>query len=179
MRPYIPLFARSILCMIFVASVVGKARDVAGFRESLQLLGLAPKRHASALSGLVIAAECLVVVLCAINETARAGILLGVALLLVFTAVALRASRRGDHVPCSCFGASSTPLGAAHALRNLLIVGLVLPGLWPSSGEVTLAGLSVTVFAATGPAVLAVFFEDLSQLFGRPPSVLGPREERQ
>lgn len=50
------------------------------------------------------------------------------ATLIVFTLLIGRLLRRGEHPPCSCFGAwSSAPLGARHVLRNLafLVVSIL------------------------------------------------------
>jgi hypothetical protein len=45
--------------------------------------------------------------------------------LIVFTGLIARLLRRGEHPPCSCFGAwSSAPLGVRHIVRNAAFLAI-------------------------------------------------------
>ena len=79
-------------------------------------------------------------------------------------AAALQLGRR---TPCRCFGASSTPLGAGHLIRNaILAITAVAGGLAPG-GHVPSAGVAVAMGAGLFAAVLIVAYEDLVYLLAR------------
>ncbi len=56
---------------------------------------------------------------------------LAIALLLAFTALIVVRLARGEHPPCACFGAwSAKPIGAAHVVRNAVLLALAVLALW-------------------------------------------------
>ncbi|WP_329492823.1 MauE/DoxX family redox-associated membrane protein [Kitasatospora herbaricolor] len=147
------------LLLVFVLSVHGKVggrRDYAEFTASVRaLLPLvavrAPAGSAavSVLAGSVVAAEAAVVVALAVPATVTVGLALATALLVPFTLLALASSRRGSGTPCRCFGRSTTPLGAVHAVRNAALLAVALAAL-VASGLVTSAP-ATSGLATSGP----------------------------
>lgn len=65
-------------------------------------------------------------------------------LFLGFTGLALYSAVTGRTIACSCFGASTTPLGWAHVGRNVALTGLAVFGA-TVSGQVTGSGHGVSV----------------------------------
>ncbi|GLF99549.1 MauE/DoxX family redox-associated membrane protein [Streptomyces yaizuensis] len=99
------------------------------------------------------------------------GLALAAVLLAAFTALAVSAARGGNRVPCRCFGRTTTPLGAVHAVRNAVLLavavtGLVataLPGWSPGAGDPVAALTAVLAGAALG--LLTTALDDLAALF--------------
>ncbi|MEV5504764.1 MauE/DoxX family redox-associated membrane protein [Nonomuraea fuscirosea] len=154
-----------LLATVFVVSAYSKLRSRAALRSFAATLGSLPGpiRFPAALATAiveVVAAAGLVVL-------PRAGLAAGGVLLVAFStwiAVSLRGGRRE---PCRCFGASVTPLGPVHLVRNgllLLVVGLGAAAAF-TGGPVTVAGLALAVPAGLVGAVLLIAFDDLADLF--------------
>ncbi|WP_326632754.1 hypothetical protein OIE67_46815 [Nonomuraea fuscirosea] len=154
-----------LLATVFVVSAYSKLRSRAALRSFAATLGSLPGtiRFPAALATAVVE----VVAAAGLVVLPRAGLAAGGVLLVAFStwiAVSLRGGRRE---PCRCFGASVTPLGPVHLVRNgllLLVVGLGAAAAF-TGGPVTVAGLALAVPAGLVGAVLLIAFDDLADLF--------------
>ena len=155
-------FATAGLALAFAWAAASKAVDVAGWRRTLDAHGL-PPGVASTATFAVPAAEAMVPLLAAAGATRTAGVW-ALALLVAFTAEALRAWRRfGPQVPCGCFGGRAPIAPAALLVRNAALAALALvvalrrppdavlswPG-WPTTDELLPMVLAIVGFAVAG-----------------------------
>ncbi|MEV5552149.1 MauE/DoxX family redox-associated membrane protein [Nonomuraea wenchangensis] len=174
---HLALTARCALGLVFLVAVIGKVRGRAAyeaFRRSVPELVPLPRGAASAvLPALVVAAECAVVVLLAVERTAAAGLALAAAVLLAFTAGIGRALRAGVRASCRCFGMTPSPLGRLHLVRNLALAALAVAGaaavLAGAPGQPHPAGVALAVAGGALLALPAVFADDLAALFSSAP----------
>lgn len=101
-----------------------------------------------------------------LDESALAAATLLTVTLTVGVTVAIR---RGSAAPCPCFGVTSIrPVGPAHLLRNLVLLGVLVSGM--ALGPVlrrppTPAGLALALGTAVVAAMLVVRWEDLADVF--------------
>ncbi|MFD9858077.1 MauE/DoxX family redox-associated membrane protein [Streptomyces alboflavus] len=102
----------------------------AAFLASVRSLRVVPSALVRPVALTVIAGEAAVCVLLAApaRGATTAGLLVAAALLTAFTVGIAAALRRGVTAPCRCFGASSTPLGTLHLVRNAVLCALALAG---------------------------------------------------
>ncbi|WP_370947235.1 MauE/DoxX family redox-associated membrane protein [Amycolatopsis sp. cg5] len=167
---YAELFFRAFLLGVFLFAVLGKARGRAAFDEfarSIQGLRLLPRKWSVPTAAAVVAAEAAVVVLLAVPGTVVAGFGLASALLIGMTGAIVVAIGQGRQAPCRCFGASVTPLGMAHVVRNLILLatgagGLAFAG---STGAMEPGGVLLALAAAAVGVLLVVRADDLMALF--------------
>ncbi len=156
--------------------MIGKLRGRAAFREfaattRVLLIASSPVSrisHATArvVGGAVVAAEASVVLLLLVPGAGRIGLGLAMVLMAAFGHGIAAAIRRGVRTSCRCFGASSTPLGARHLVRNAALFLVAATGLLIGPvGDADLAGLVVAGGAAAVLALLVVRLDDLVDLF--------------
>lgn len=169
--------ARCLLLVVFAVSAVGKLRDPRAFRRATVALVPLARPVGGVVAVGVIAAESAVVVLLAVPATARAGLVAGLGLLGVFTVAIGAALRRGATEPCRCFGASATPLGARHLVRNAILLLAAASGLAAGAlpGDAQPWGLVFVGAAAVVLAVLVVQFDVLAELFAGPAGPVRPK----
>jgi uncharacterized membrane protein YphA (DoxX/SURF4 family) len=118
------LVLRLVLAAVFIVAAVGKARDQAGARRSLESFGV-PRALAPAGAAALPVAELAVAVALIPVATAWWAGLAALALLVAFTAALAIGLLRGVEAECHCFGAvSSRPVGPATLVRNLVLVAL-------------------------------------------------------
>ncbi|HTT95471.1 MAG TPA: MauE/DoxX family redox-associated membrane protein [Solirubrobacterales bacterium] len=118
------LVLRLLLAAVFVVAAVGKARDQAGTRRSLESFGV-PRAFAPAAAVVLPAAELAIAVALVPVAIAWWAALAALFLLIVFTVAIAVGLRRGVEAECHCFGAvSSRPVGAATIARNLVLVAI-------------------------------------------------------
>ncbi|MBE8526059.1 methylamine utilization protein MauE [Amycolatopsis sp. H6(2020)] len=173
---YLLIACRTLLLGVFLAALAGKVRRRAAYRDfvaSLRALGVLPGRLVAVTAAAVTAAEAAIVVLLAVPGTVPAGFLLTAVLLTAFTTGIVVAVRRGTTAPCACFGASVTPLGRVHVVRNLVLLGtagagLAVAGAGGGGGE--FAGAALAVAAAVVALVPVLRLDDLAALFSRAPA---------
>ncbi|MFD7307269.1 MauE/DoxX family redox-associated membrane protein [Promicromonospora sp. NPDC059942] len=175
------LFVQLAVAGVLLTSGVAKLRGDANRNTWATVLGRAPKplRHlpAAAMSRLHVGVEVLVggaLLLSTVVPRLVLPALVVAALLLVgFTGLALYSAVTGRSVTCSCFGASTTPLGWAHVGRNLVLTGLTVSGVAASArttGTVDNAMLStpghaaLAVLGAVAVTALTFFFDDVIDL---------------
>lgn len=125
----------------------------------------------------MVAVECAVVVLLAVPATVTVGLLTGLGLLGVFTVAIGAALRRGSTEPCRCFGASASPLGTRHLVRNAILLLAAASGLAAGAmpGDAQPWGLVFVGAAAVVLAVLVVEFDVLAELFAGPAGPVRPK----
>ncbi|MGP3956892.1 MauE/DoxX family redox-associated membrane protein [Nonomuraea sp. 3N208] len=169
---YVVLACRVAIGVVFLVAVLGKMRGrsaFAGFRVSVRgLVPLGP-RASTALSGAIVLAEGCVVVLLAIPGTVQVGLMLAGTVLAGFCAGIIRAMRSGSTTPCRCFGATGTPLGRRHLVRNTGLLALVAAGLVPGHTSPHPAGIALSVLVGAVLAAIVIFFDDLADLFAAQP----------
>ncbi len=168
---YLDVACRLLIGIVFAVAVVGKlvGRDAfPAFVRSLVQMKVVPDRVAGVAARASVVTELLIVVLLAVplRWTAAVGFVLAAGLLLVFGGAIALSLRHGNRAPCRCFGASATPLGTRHLVRNGLLVMIALVGLAGTlaSGGVELAG--VLLAAGTGLVVglIMTAYDDIAEL---------------
>lgn len=164
---------RCLIGVVFAVSAFTKLRGGDAFRafvswvESLPVFPALTAGRGPAVAAAMAATEAAVVVAVAVPASAVAGLLLAAALLAVFAAGSLVVARRGNGVPCRCFGASSVPLGRRHVVRDAVLAvaaaaGAVCAG--AGAGAVRPAGVALSVGVAATAAILVLFLDDLVDL---------------
>jgi uncharacterized membrane protein YphA (DoxX/SURF4 family) len=118
------LVLRLVLAAVFLVAAVGKVRDQAGTRRSLESFGV-PRTIAPAAAMVLPVAELAIAVALVPVATAWAAGIAALVLLVAFTAALAIGLLRGVEAECHCFGAvSSRPVGPGTLARNLLLVAL-------------------------------------------------------
>jgi hypothetical protein len=164
---YLRVGCASLIGLVFLASAVSKLRYYGEFRRSLPVLAPIRPGLLQPLAVVVVASEAAVPILLVIPPAMSWGFGLSCGLLCSFSAAIASALKRGRHTPCRCFGASSTPLGAGHLVRNtILLITAVAGGLAPKVYSPP-AGMAVAVAAGFFAAILIVALDDIVYLFAR------------
>jgi ABC-type microcin C transport system permease subunit YejB len=183
---YAELACRLCLLTVFAVALAGKlsGRDAfAAFTRSLRQMSVVPQGTVALAARASIAAEALVVVLLAIpvRGAGTAGFAVAAGLLAVFTGAIVSSLRRGNVAPCRCFGASSTPLGRRHVLRNAALIAVALLGFVAAlvPGTAGISGLLVAGAAGVVAGVTVTAFDDIVALVrpvsgATPPTVPSP-----
>lgn len=164
---YVRTACAGLIVVVFAVSAISKLRDFAGFERSLP--ALVPVRSALVcpLAVAVVVAEAAIPVLLVVPPAMAYGFGLACALLAAFTAAVGVALRRGRRAPCRCFGASSTPMGPRHLVRNTALLAIAVLGLRAPEGLPPPAGLAVAAVAGLVGAILIVSLDDIIDLFAR------------
>jgi hypothetical protein len=175
---YVAIACRCLIGLLFGVSAFSKVRDSVAFAEFTTstrtlLAGALPGHgpHAMVerwLPSAVVLAEATVVALVAVPASVRFGFGLASVLLAGFTLAIAVAIRRSVRTTCRCFGASTTPLGASHLVRNGVLLLVALTGLTVGPGElarVDRAALIMTVGLAAIAVVVIARLDDLVALF--------------
>ncbi|SED36361.1 Methylamine utilisation protein MauE [Streptomyces sp. 2224.1] len=183
--PYAAIGIRCLIGIIFLTSAISKSvgrQAFPSFVASLRDMRLLPPQTVTAVGGCVVLAEftSCTLLLMPHRLLPAAGLGLAALLLTVFTAAIAVTVRRGSRTPCRCFGASTTPLGPRHLIRNTVLAALaVLGALWTvGAGYPTALSRSV-VPAGLGLLLggLVTVLDDLVALFH--PTQHGPGAARQ
>lgn len=167
---YVDLIIRTMLSAVFVISSVGKIRTTEAwhdFRSSIDSLEMIPPRLARTTALGVVALEIVVAISLPIPALSMAGLAGSASLLVLFSAVIVRAMRAGRRVECRCFGSSDTPMGVPHLLRNAFLLLATAGGAALSSARAPYSAelLLVSVPAGVAGAVLIASFVELYSLF--------------
>jgi hypothetical protein len=172
--------ARCLIGAIFAVSAVAKLRNRGAFGafaswvRDLPVPPLLRTRQGMPLAVVMAAAEAAIVVLVAFPWTAMAGLLLATATLACFAAGAFLLHRRRPGEPCSCFGASTVPLGLRHVARNVLLCltaaagAAVIARAGAGTGSAPAAGIVLSLWAAVTAAMVTVFLDDIAAFARRP-----------
>ncbi|WP_405656475.1 MauE/DoxX family redox-associated membrane protein [Streptomyces sp. RK9] len=141
----------------------------AAFLASVRSLRVVPPALVRPVALTVIAGEAAVCVLLAVpaRGATTAGLLVAAALLTAFTVGIAAALRRGATAPCRCFGASSTPLGTPHLVRNAVLCALALAGALgaPTAADAPPGGGLVAGVAGLVAGALVTQLDHLLALF--------------
>jgi hypothetical protein len=170
------LACRMVMGLVFATSAISKLRGRGAFDEfatttRLLLVAASPRRLVSdsgsrRVGGAVIAAEASVPLLLLVPGLSRFGLGVAMFLLTLFGLGIVVAMRRRVRTTCRCFGASSTPLGKRHLIRNTILFVVAAAGLGAGpAGHADLAALAVVAGSAVVAAVLVVRFDDVIELF--------------
>jgi hypothetical protein len=120
-----------MLIVVFGIAFVGKARGLAEFADSVREMRVLPAGLAGPAALAVLLAEGVVcgVLLLPFAWTSLVGFALAGLLLGAFAVGILISLGKGTRTPCRCFGASTTPLGGRHVMRNLVLTGICTAGI--------------------------------------------------
>lgn len=169
---YVASGCQAALIGVFLFSIAGKVRSRHAYHDfvsSLVAMRVLPERWTRPAAIATIAGETLTVPLLAIPATVPVGFLVAAGLLTIFTAAILAALRRGELAPCRCFGASTTPLGKIHVVRNMVLFTACLAGLFSvvNEGGSTWhpGGLLLSWMVAATLVLFVVRLDDLVHLF--------------
>lgn len=183
---YLALTCRCLIGLVFAVSAFSKLRSRSAFSEFASWLSGLPvpliRGHGNRgkAAHTIAAAEVAIVALTALPWTARAGLALAAVVLASFTAGTWLAVARGGGAPCRCFGASVSPLGRRHVVRNALLGAAAVAGAigaGASGGHP--AGTVISIGTGLTIALFVVFLDDLAALFsvsGDPGPGLSPGE---
>ncbi|WP_433219872.1 MauE/DoxX family redox-associated membrane protein [Dactylosporangium sp. CS-047395] len=169
---YLEVAARLLVATVFVVALAGKvsgAKAYAAFVDSLLRMDVVPVRLARPAAAASVAAEVAVVVLLAVplRWAAVAGFVIAAGLLAVFAAAIAISLRAGNRAPCRCFGASTTPLGKGHIVRNGGLILVSLAGLVAAAGTgaVAVPGAVVAGGAGLVAGIIVTAYDDIAALF--------------
>lgn len=164
--PYMAVFARIVVGLVFVFSAVGKLQDVSRFVRAVEGFQLLPRWLERPVALLVVVGEGLVAITMLVGGAAlRPGFALGAILLAVFTATILSVLRRGLSTSCGCFGGSETRVSPLDVWRNIGFLACSVLG-WLSSTPTSGGGLvpAEWAFLAVLSAVFVVLWIHLADL---------------
>ncbi|WIX98308.1 MauE/DoxX family redox-associated membrane protein [Amycolatopsis mongoliensis] len=164
---YLRAACAALIAVVFAVSSVSKLRDFRGFARSVPVLVPMPARWVLPVSVAVVAAEGSTAVLVVVPATATAGFVLASGLLPAFTAAIAASLRRGQRVPCRCFGAADTPVGPRHLARNIVLACLAVLGALAPEHLPPVAGAAVAVAVGVVVAVLVTAMDDIAVVFAR------------
>ncbi|AVT29269.1 methylamine utilization protein MauE [Plantactinospora sp. BC1] len=124
---YLEVGCRVLLAAVFIVAVANKVASRAAWRDfvrSLRELRQLPEAAVRPAAVATVTAEALAAALFLVplRVAGVLGFALAIGLLAAFTVVIGLALARGNRAPCRCFGASSTPLGIPHLVRNLTLI---------------------------------------------------------
>ncbi|MEV5599265.1 MauE/DoxX family redox-associated membrane protein [Streptomyces sp. NPDC052496] len=170
--PYVHLAMRFLIGTVFLLAVVGKGRSrqaFAAFAASTAVLTVLPAAMTRFAAVAVVLGECLVCLLLLLPspDAAALGFTWAAVLLVVFAAAIGRGVVSGTRTACRCFGASDTPLGVRHLVRNLTLAGLAMVGAVSAyaTGSVHPAGLAVAAAGGLLSGGLVAALDTLADLF--------------
>jgi putative oxidoreductase len=130
MKVLLKALPSALLTLLFVYAAASKLADISLFRGQLYNQVFTPGM-AEALLYLLPASELLAVALLFPSRTRWYGLLLSLAMLVLFTGYILLAMLHfWPRVPCSCGGVLSHLSWTAHLLFNLIFIAVTLFGLW-------------------------------------------------
>lgn len=184
---YLAVGIRTLVGIVFLAAVVGKVarRDgFSAFLASVQRMRILSTWRAGLVARVVVVGEVVICLLLAvpIRVANVAGLLLASGLLVAFSLGIVVSVRRGIHAPCRCFGASTTPLGTRHVVRNIGLAAAAAVGavsVVGAAGPVHTEGVIVAAVAGLALGGVVIVLDDIIELFastGR--QAEGPRTRR-
>ncbi|MFJ8078415.1 MauE/DoxX family redox-associated membrane protein [Streptomyces sp. NPDC096176] len=169
---YVAIGIRCLIGVVFLVSSLSKVSRrgaFASFTASVSEMRLLPPALAGTVASAVVSAECAVCVLLVIPAAPAMtlGFLAAAGMLTTFAAAITLSLRRGGRVACRCFGASTTPLGLLHVVRNGVLASLAILAAVVDAprGPVQGAGALAAVCAGVMAAGVVVKLDDLVGLF--------------
>ncbi|MFI5912132.1 MauE/DoxX family redox-associated membrane protein [Dactylosporangium sp. NPDC051541] len=173
---YLEVAARLLLATVFAVALFGKVtggRAYAAFADSIARMRVLPARVArpAALASVVTEGAVVLLLVLPWRWAAVAGFVLAAGLLAVFAAAIAISLRGGNRAPCRCFGASATPLGRGHIVRNLILIVIALTGLAAAAavgagaGAIAIPGAVVAGAAGLVAGIVVTAYDDIVTLF--------------
>jgi putative oxidoreductase len=142
------------LGLVFLLAAIPKVRDPAAFTRTVVEYRVLPRAVAAILAPATIAGELFLGLAFLSGWLTEVALPVAGALLVAFSAAVAINLRRGQRVPCGCFGAASERISARSLVRlGLLLAGVVVLVVMPAA-EITVASL-----ADEGVLVLAYLVE--------------------
>jgi uncharacterized membrane protein YphA (DoxX/SURF4 family) len=136
--PVVAHATASALAAVFLLAGLGKLRDPALFRATVDNYRLLPEPLVAAFAWLLPLAECAAGVLLFADGTRATGSLLAALLLvLVSIAVAVNIRRGRTHLDCGCGLGTEVPIGPGLLVRNAVLVAAALLLLLPVAPRAT------------------------------------------
>lgn len=169
---YVLALGRATIGLTFAFSAVGKLRNPRVFRTAVSDFALVPRRWSARVADAVIATELAVVVLAGLGGPALLpGFVLAVGLLAILSGALVLALLRGVRTPCNCFGPSTRRISPHDVVRNVLLLGCGLAGVWAlHAARARLGGLeaALTVVMAIWLVVLLANLHEVATTLLRP-----------
>ncbi|WP_432948294.1 MauE/DoxX family redox-associated membrane protein [Kribbella sp. CA-253562] len=169
---YLQFGCQVLLGGVFAVSAGSKLYSRTAFADftgaTARLTGAGAGR-ARQLAVVVVAAEVAVVLALILPALVLWGFALGIGLLAVFSAAIVRSLRKGQRASCRCFGASDSPLGKHHVVRNAALAAFgalgIAAGLSGGTSSLDFGPAGVVAFAALIGVALIARLDDLIGLF--------------
>lgn len=128
--PYLIVFCRIAIGLVFVISLVGKARALQEFTRTITRFQIFPPRYSGALALVALAAELLIVALMlAGGGWLWAGFLITIVVLGAFSLALRWVIARKIDTSCNCFGTHQQPVSSADLWRNGGLIICALGGI--------------------------------------------------
>ena len=129
---HLAFFCRLATGLLFGLSAATKARDIPAFYRAVGGFRLLPGVLVRPAAWFFLLGEGLVVAFMVLGRL-RAGFLMALALLAVFSVALASVLLRGLRTPCNCFGAGRRPVSGYDLARNLAFLAVAAAG-WLASG---------------------------------------------
>ncbi|MEV1171780.1 MauE/DoxX family redox-associated membrane protein [Nonomuraea sp. NPDC049784] len=131
---YVDVASRLLLLTVFALALGSKISSRGAWSEfvaSTRAMAVVDDAKVPVAAAATAVAEAGVIALAVLpfRWAGSAAFVLAAGLLGCLTVAVTMVVRRGAAVPCRCFGASKTPLGVEHVVRNLILVVVALLGL--------------------------------------------------
>jgi len=167
---YVLSCCRILIGLVFGISLLSKVRSRTSYTAFVAAVpGLVPRLPGRLVAPMLVVAEAAIVILVALPPTAEAGFAVAAALLLAFSTAIWFAVRRRAAVTCQCFGSSSTPVGPAQLVRNvvlLLAAGAGLLAAFDPARSTPGPGVLVTaLFTGATVALVVVLTDQIAGFF--------------
>jgi hypothetical protein len=167
---YLEFGCRVLLGGVFAVSASSKLYSRTAFAEftaaTTRLTGARGAR-ARLLAVATVAAELAVVLALVVPALVLFGFAAAIGLLAVLTAAIVRSLRRGQKAPCRCFGASNSPLGTQHIVRNAVLAAFGVLGIAAGmSGEASSLDLGLACVVAVAALIGVALTARLDDLIG-------------
>lgn len=169
---YILAFCRIAIGLVFLLSGIGKARNLARFRQTINSFRLLPERFSSGAALLFLLSEFAVVVLMLIGGPCLLpSFLLAALLLAIFCAALASVLARAIKTSCNCFGSSEQEVSGADLWRNGGLILCALCGcstqIWTKGNQVSLNFLEWGLVALGASAFILIWLQlgEIARLF--------------
>ena len=165
---YVLAFCRVAIGLVFAASSIRKALDIARFRQTISSFNLLPGRFSAIAALLFICGEFAVVVLMGIGgPLLTLGFSLTVFLMLLFCIALVSVLARRIRTSCNCFGASAKQVSGFDVWRNAGFILCALGGYaalaWTKNTQGNL-GLVEWLLTGLGAGVFVVIWIQLGEI---------------
>ena len=175
------LFSALTTALAFALSSAGKATNLAAFQRAISDLRLVPQRLTRPIALGVLAAEIIVVTLIVLGGLVpgtallRAGFLLALGLLVLFTAVLISTLARRLATSCACFGSTTKPVSGWDVVRNGGLLLCTGAGYWSAGGPPAALPLAEWGLVAVVAVIFMLIWVQLAEIAQLFKPVVAPR----